>query len=146
MYDLPSDVAKFIHRAGRTARVGRDGQVSCLVQSHEVDQYRALHEGEALPGTALHRFSGRAGVAAPADRVKPAEQRGWLALGDLSTAERSFAVDGGSSDFASAVHRQTGLGGVADGGAVYTHGEDDDPRLRGPPPDEPHFGRLKDTR
>ena len=26
-----------------------------MVQPHEVDAYRALHEGEALPGTALHR-------------------------------------------------------------------------------------------
>ena len=136
MFDLPSDASKFIHRAGRTARFGRDGQVSCLVQSHELDQYRKcalpleasnpshqstrhaqvlihttcrrflradspplgyrLHEGEALPGTALHKAGGRAGVAMPAERAKPAEQRGWLALGDLS-ADQASAVTASSN-------------------------------------------------
>ena len=135
MLDLPAGVSDFIHRAGRTARVGREGQVTCLVQAHEVSQYRALHEGEALPGTALHRAGGRAGVAMPDERAPPPSQRGWLALGDLGHAERSFAVDsrGRSGDFVSAVD-------------VYTHGEDDDdPRLRGPPPAQT-FGRLKDRR
>lgn len=136
MYDLPDDAAKFIHRAGRTARVGREGHVTCLVQSHEVEQYRALHEGEALPGTALHRAGGRAGVAMPDQRASPAKQRGWLALGDLGQAGQSaVAADsrGRSADFASAFD-------------VYTHGEDDDdPRLRGPPPAQT-FGRLKDRR
>lgn len=92
MYDLPRDVAAFIHRAGRTARVGRDGQMSCLVQPHELNLYKELHQGEAVPGTALHRSAGRAGVAPKAARVPQAEQRGWISRGDLDTAERSMAV------------------------------------------------------
>ena len=105
MFDVPRDIAAFIHRAGRTARVGRDGLMSCLVQPHEVHLYRELHQGEAVPGTALHRSAGRAGVAPAAQRAKSAEQRGWLSRGDLGTAERSMAVGSPkrSDDFASAV-------------------------------------------
>ena len=124
MYDLPRDVAAFIHRAGRTARQGTAGMMSCLVQAHEVHLMRELHQGESIPGTALHRAAGRAGIAALAERAKKPEQRGWLSKGDLAMAERSMAVgtpkpSGGSSkpssDFAGLVDEE---GKAPDGGTV----------------------------
>ena len=33
LYDMPTDVAGYVHSAGRTARRGRGGLVSCLVES-----------------------------------------------------------------------------------------------------------------
>ena len=72
-----------------------------MVQKHEIDLYRALYQGEALPGTALHRSGGRAGVAPPARRAPPAEQKGWLATAHLR-AQLDDRV-AASADFASAV-------------------------------------------
>ena len=94
MYDLPRDATGFIHRAGRTARVGAAGRVSCLVQEHEIDLYRQLYEGEALPGTALGLSSGRQ-VAPAAARAPPAKNYGWVSRADSAhaLAERSMAVD-----------------------------------------------------
>ena len=36
MFDFPSQPKIFIHRAGRTARAGREGKVYCLVSMSEV--------------------------------------------------------------------------------------------------------------
>jgi len=33
LFDTPTDVTAFVHRAGRTARAGQDGTVTCLVQA-----------------------------------------------------------------------------------------------------------------
>jgi len=33
LFDTPTDVTAFVHRAGRTARAGEEGVVTCLVQS-----------------------------------------------------------------------------------------------------------------
>jgi len=45
LYDVPSDVASFVHQVGRTARRGQDGMLTCLVrtQSGEIGQYKQLH-------------------------------------------------------------------------------------------------------
>ena len=44
MYDLPTGVAAYIHGVGRTARRGKQGVVTCLVQSQaQVGRYRDLH-------------------------------------------------------------------------------------------------------
>jgi ATP-dependent RNA helicase DDX51/DBP6 len=37
-YDVPVDMRKYVHRVGRTARAGRDGQAWSLVESQEVRQ------------------------------------------------------------------------------------------------------------
>ena len=44
LYDMPSDVAGYLHSAGRTARQGREGVVSCLVRSRaEAGRFTRLH-------------------------------------------------------------------------------------------------------
>ena len=44
MHDMPVETASYVHCVGRTARRGRTGRVSCLVQSSaEVGRYRHLH-------------------------------------------------------------------------------------------------------
>ena len=48
LYDMPTDVMSFVHSAGRTARQGREGIVSCLVRSHaEAGRFRDLHALQA---------------------------------------------------------------------------------------------------
>mmetsp|Transcript_29852 Transcript_29852/g.95505 ORF Transcript_29852/g.95505 Transcript_29852/m.95505 type:complete len:114 (-) Transcript_29852:87-428(-) len=56
LFDMPKDVAGFVHSAGRTARRGKEGLVTCLVESGaEVGRFRQLHA--LLPARALE-FSG----------------------------------------------------------------------------------------
>ena len=44
LFDMPTDVAGFVHCAGRTARRGRPGLVSCLVESQsQASRFRELH-------------------------------------------------------------------------------------------------------
>jgi len=44
MYDMPADVVAYVHCAGRTARRGSSGRVTCLVNSRqEAGHYRKLH-------------------------------------------------------------------------------------------------------
>merc|ERR1712107_825247 len=40
MYDTPSDVTAFVHCAGRTARRGNTGLVTCLVEAGSADQFQ----------------------------------------------------------------------------------------------------------
>ncbi len=48
--DVPSDVAGYVHAAGRTGRAGRDGVVTCLVESQaQAGQYRSLHALQPAP-------------------------------------------------------------------------------------------------
>ena len=50
LYDMPEDVAGYIHCAGRTARRGRNGLVSCLVESQQqAGRFRQLHALTAAP-------------------------------------------------------------------------------------------------
>ena len=50
LYDMPVDVAGFVHSAGRTARQGREGMVSCLVESHvEAKRFHELHSLQKAP-------------------------------------------------------------------------------------------------
>ena len=63
MYDMPKDVTAFIHRAGRTARCGERGLLSCLYTPHDWDLHREVIEGEGAQGelTPLQRSGGRSG-------------------------------------------------------------------------------------
>lgn len=50
LFDVPTDVAGYVHSAGRTARRGRDGLVTCLVESHaQAGQFRQLHALQQAP-------------------------------------------------------------------------------------------------
>ena len=83
MYDVPRDVAAYIHRAGRTARRGQPGLVSCLVRPHEAAFYRQMSgEDESRPGTPLQRSAGRIGlrVDAAAAAALAAEEAASLDL------------------------------------------------------------------
>ena len=55
LYDLPVDVLSYVHCAGRTARRGSNGVVTCLVQSRaEAQRFRKLH---ALQSAAKLEFA-----------------------------------------------------------------------------------------
>ena len=45
LYDVPADLSAFVHQAGRTARRGTQGLLTCLVktQSNEMGRYTKLH-------------------------------------------------------------------------------------------------------
>eukprot|EP00592_Proboscia_alata_P011567 CAMPEP_0194383484 /NCGR_PEP_ID=MMETSP0174-20130528/67663_1 /TAXON_ID=216777 /ORGANISM="Proboscia alata, Strain PI-D3" /LENGTH=275 /DNA_ID=CAMNT_0039169763 /DNA_START=409 /DNA_END=1236 /DNA_ORIENTATION=- len=52
LYDTPTDVTAFVHRAGRTARAGRSGSVICLVQAEgcfDGGNHKVLHELQDAP-------------------------------------------------------------------------------------------------
>eukprot|EP01063_Lacrimia_lanifica_P028081 TRINITY_DN4035_c0_g1_i1.p1 TRINITY_DN4035_c0_g1~~TRINITY_DN4035_c0_g1_i1.p1 ORF type:complete len:384 (+),score=108.06 TRINITY_DN4035_c0_g1_i1:137-1288(+) len=50
LYDVPTDIPGYVHAAGRTARGGRGGLVTCLADSRgQVGRYRALHALQAAP-------------------------------------------------------------------------------------------------
>jgi ATP-dependent RNA helicase DDX51/DBP6 len=39
-YDVPVDIRKYVHRVGRTARAGREGDAWSLVEEQEVGFFR----------------------------------------------------------------------------------------------------------
>lgn len=95
-FDLPRSPAVYLHRAGRTARIGRNastagrtGEVSSLVHPHEIPLCRELYWGEALPDSLLHRVGGRDGVAAPAKRCAASGVLGWIETADVLRAAPS---------------------------------------------------------
>ncbi|OEU23028.1 P-loop containing nucleoside triphosphate hydrolase protein [Fragilariopsis cylindrus CCMP1102] len=56
LFDTPKDVSAFVHRAGRTARAGEDGTVTCLVQAGtgfngggSFGQHKQLHALQDAP-------------------------------------------------------------------------------------------------
>ena len=80
MYDMPKDVTAFIHRAGRTARRGEWGRLSCLYTPHEGDLHREIIEGEGRQGELTHlqlsggRSSEQRAAAATATAADGGEQ------------------------------------------------------------------------
>jgi len=46
-YDAPVDMAKYVHRVGRTARAGREGDAWTLVEKQEARYFRAMLERSA---------------------------------------------------------------------------------------------------
>jgi len=53
LFYTPTDVTAFVHQAGRTARAGEDGKVTCLVQAGRsfgsIGQHKVLHELKDAP-------------------------------------------------------------------------------------------------
>lgn len=49
-YDAPVDMAKYVHRVGRTARAGRQGDAWTLVEKQEARYFRAMLERSARKG------------------------------------------------------------------------------------------------
>lgn len=50
LFDMPDDIAAFVHRAGRTARAGEGGVVTCLVRGGAAfGKYKALHALQDAP-------------------------------------------------------------------------------------------------
>lgn len=41
-YDVPVDVAKYVHRVGRTARAGKEGDAWTLVEEHEARHFKRM--------------------------------------------------------------------------------------------------------
>jgi len=81
MYDVPSDITAFVHCAGRTARRGQRGLVTCLVQTHEASLYQfdfKSHHG-LQPAMQLH-FQ-HAEVAARTARTRTSHGQGALEVG-----------------------------------------------------------------
>lgn len=44
-YDVPLDMTKYVHRAGRTARAGRDGTVWTMVEKQEAKHFKDMLAG-----------------------------------------------------------------------------------------------------
>ncbi|XP_021722811.1 DEAD-box ATP-dependent RNA helicase 36-like [Chenopodium quinoa] len=53
LYDVPRDPVEYVHRAGRTARAGREGLVLSIVSGNDVD---LLHGIEATLGKQMEKF------------------------------------------------------------------------------------------
>ena len=57
LFDMPKDVAGFVHSAGRTARRGKEGLVTCLVESGAEVRWADLREGRLRPNHNLSRVA-----------------------------------------------------------------------------------------
>jgi superfamily II DNA/RNA helicase len=57
-YDLPQVAEDYIHRIGRTARAGKEGQAVCFITPEDGDLWREIHKllhpGEKLPPRSAH--------------------------------------------------------------------------------------------
>lgn len=73
-YDLPQDVAFYVHRIGRTARAGRDGVSYSLVSTGEPS--RQLREIERFTRVAIRPLPGTEPLPASRTRTQPASRRG----------------------------------------------------------------------
>jgi superfamily II DNA/RNA helicase len=48
-YDVPVDIRKYVHRVGRTARAGREGDAWSLVEEQEVSFCRYTNDEKLTP-------------------------------------------------------------------------------------------------
>lgn len=44
-YDVPVDMRKYVHRVGRTARAGREGEAWTLVETQEAKYFKDMMKG-----------------------------------------------------------------------------------------------------
>ena len=54
LFDVPTDVSGFIHQAGRTARRGQQGLITCLVKTGSADYARYSHLHALKDASRLH--------------------------------------------------------------------------------------------
>ena len=70
LYDVPRDVASFVHCAGRTARRGQAGLVTCLVRNaRDIGRYKNLHALQDAPKLHFAKAPAAAAAAAVAAAV-----------------------------------------------------------------------------
>ena len=73
-YDLPDEPATYVHRIGRTARAGAEGEAISLVCAHDRQALRDIEKslGKAIPQDEAHPFHSEfAKTAMGADAVRP---------------------------------------------------------------------------
>ena len=65
LYDVPTDIAMFVHTAGRTARRGQEGLVTCLCRTGAGDfgRYKHLHALQDAPPLHFRRSHAAAGAS-----------------------------------------------------------------------------------
>ncbi|KAF2186583.1 P-loop containing nucleoside triphosphate hydrolase protein, partial [Zopfia rhizophila CBS 207.26] len=71
-YDLPSDSNTYIHRVGRTARVGKSGQAVTLVSQYDVERFQRLEQ--VLHQKLTHFPVNKEEAMAYSDRVNEAQR------------------------------------------------------------------------
>lgn len=76
-YDIPSDLRKYVHRVGRTARAGNAGAAWSLVEDQEVAPFKAMMKG------------GKHWEAIKRVRVKEKEVEGFTDAYQVSDTERA---------------------------------------------------------
>ena len=74
-FDLASDATAYVHRSGRTGRLGSAGTVVSLVPSELDAEVRVLQRALGLPGELTVPFSGRKPAAATPRTERPAARR-----------------------------------------------------------------------
>ncbi|MGO4917278.1 DEAD/DEAH box helicase [Pseudogemmobacter sp. W21_MBD1_M6] len=89
-YELPDVPENYVHRIGRTARAGRDGQAVAFCAAAEVDQFKAI---EKLMGIKIPVASGIMPPAeAPEPRGRPQGRRPGNAGGGRPGGKPSFGA------------------------------------------------------
>jgi ATP-dependent RNA helicase DDX49/DBP8 len=86
-YDLPRDPDDYIHRVGRTARAGRQGESISLVGEHDVELVHAIEERVR---SKMQAYEGckEARVLENLTKVSTAKREALLALTDENFGER----------------------------------------------------------
>lgn len=74
-FDPPNDTAAYVHRSGRTGRVGAAGMVVSLVPDDQVGEIRSLQRALGLPTEVTLPFSGSSVGAGISSQREPADAR-----------------------------------------------------------------------
>ncbi len=109
-YDLPNEPESYVHRIGRTARAGRDGQAIAFCDEHESTFLRDIERTtrQAIPRVIDHPFHCQAAVPGDPGNLPPPP------LG------RQAAPRSGSGGQRSGGQRSGGQGGARRGGTSQT--------------------------
>jgi ATP-dependent RNA helicase DeaD len=96
-YDVPDDVDNYVHRIGRTGRIGRKGEAWVLVGRDDIPQLNkiiATHSLEIAPTEApdLPEGMGRDPVKKQEDNAEAADVFGMVPIRILTTSMSKFAI------------------------------------------------------